>query len=67
MATSRQLERIDAVTTSPIYSHLSETLTGASSIRAYGVVKKFTERSDQLVDENNMAYYPSITSYRLVS
>ena len=64
MATSRQLKRIDAVKRSPIYSHFSETLSGVSSIRAYGMGERFIERSDLLLDENNMAYYPSITANR---
>ena len=64
--TSRQLKRIESIRRSPIYVHFSETITGATSIRAYQKVNDFTEHLEQLVDENNMAYYPSIVSNRSV-
>lgn len=64
IVTSRQLKRIDSIRRSPIYAHFSETLSGTSSIRAYKASDKFIEHSDQLIDENNMAYYPNIVSNR---
>ncbi|CAG2109458.1 unnamed protein product [Medioppia subpectinata] len=51
---SRQLHRIDSTTRSPIYSHFSETISGASSIRAYGVSDQFIQESNRRVDENHM-------------
>ncbi|XP_054162838.1 multidrug resistance-associated protein 1-like [Oppia nitens] len=61
--TSRQLRRIESTTRSPIYIHFSETLTGATSIRAYGSVDKFVDESNKRVDMNNMSTFAAtITS-----
>ncbi|NWU91498.1 MRP3 protein, partial [Upupa epops] len=64
VATSRQLKRMESVSRSPIYSHFSETVSGASVIRAYRRVKSFTDISDLKTDENQRTYYPSIVSNR---
>uniref|UniRef100_A0A8B9FJB7 Canalicular multispecific organic anion transporter 2 n=1 Tax=Amazona collaria TaxID=241587 RepID=A0A8B9FJB7_9PSIT len=64
VATSRQLKRLESVSRSPIYSHFSETVSGASVIRAYGRVKSFIDISDLKVDENQKSYYPGIISNR---
>ncbi|KFZ64379.1 Canalicular multispecific organic anion transporter 2, partial [Antrostomus carolinensis] len=64
VATSRQLKRLESVSRSPIYSHFSETVSGASVIRAYRRVKSFIDVSDLKVDENQKSYYPGIVSNR---
>nr|XP_009677166.1 PREDICTED: canalicular multispecific organic anion transporter 2 isoform X1 [Struthio camelus australis] len=64
VATSRQLKRLESVSRSPIYSHFSETITGASVIRAYRREKSFVDISDLKVDENQKSYYPGIVSNR---
>lgn len=62
--TSRQLKRIESTTRSPIYVNFSETITGASTIRAYGVQADFINKSDTLVDNNLIYYFSSIASNR---
>ncbi|KAG8247924.1 Canalicular multispecific organic anion transporter 1 [Homalodisca vitripennis] len=64
VATSRQLKRIEAVSRSPIYSHFSETISGASSIRAYGVENRFMKTLEEKVDENTACLFPSLVSNR---
>ncbi|PIC15235.1 hypothetical protein B9Z55_022288 [Caenorhabditis nigoni] len=64
ISTSRQLKRLESASRSPIYSHFQESIQGASSIRAFGVVDQFIEQSQQRVDDYLVAYYPSIVANR---
>ncbi|XP_008413223.1 multidrug resistance-associated protein 1 isoform X2 [Poecilia reticulata] len=64
VATSRQLKRLESVSRSPIYTHFNETLLGTSVIRAFGEQERFIHESDQRVDHNQKAYYPSIVANR---
>uniref|UniRef100_A0A8C9ZRY3 Multidrug resistance-associated protein 1 n=1 Tax=Sander lucioperca TaxID=283035 RepID=A0A8C9ZRY3_SANLU len=64
VASSRQLKRLESVSRSPIYTHFNETLLGTSVIRAFGEQERFIRESDQRVDHNQKAYYPSIVANR---
>ncbi|ODM89209.1 Multidrug resistance-associated protein 1 [Orchesella cincta] len=64
VATSRQLKRLESITRSPIYSHFGETLTGATTIRAYSKQMSFILESEDKVDHNQRSYFPSIVANR---
>lgn len=51
-ASSRELKRLDSVSRSPVFAHFSETMDGATTIRAFGATDSFLARSLLLVDAN---------------
>jgi ABC-type multidrug transport system fused ATPase/permease subunit len=53
--TSRQLQRIESTTRSPIYSHFGETINGVTSIRAYNMVSVFKLENENKIDYNLQA------------
>ncbi|PVD27025.1 hypothetical protein C0Q70_12175 [Pomacea canaliculata] len=62
--TSRQLRRLESTTRSPVYTHFTETIQGASSVRAYGAVGRFIKESQNRVDKNLVCYYAFLVSQR---
>lgn len=64
LATSRELKRLDSVGKSPIYSHFQETISGVSTIRAYEQQNRFMFENEGKLDDNQRAYFPSISCNR---
>ena len=54
-ASSRELKRLDNITKSPVLAHLSETLTGLPTIRAYGAGGRFVTGFQSKLDRNSLA------------
>lgn len=64
VSSSRQLKRLESISRSPIYSHFGETISGSSTIRAFGKEAQFVRISEDKVDFNQKCYYPSIVANR---
>jgi len=57
ITSSRELKRLDNVARSPIYSHFTETMNGAITIRAYGDERRFALENQRKLDVQQGAYY----------
>jgi ATP-binding cassette subfamily C (CFTR/MRP) protein 1 len=54
---SRELKRLDAISKSPVYAHLSETLAGLATIRAFRAEPRFAAEFTRRLDRNNVANF----------
>eukprot|EP00842_Homolaphlyctis_polyrhiza_P006113 jgi/Hompol1/6502/HPOL_003284-RA len=57
LLTSRELKRIESVSSSPIYAQFSECLNGVSTIRAYGAEDRIVKQMNRKVDANHRAFF----------
>jgi ABC-type multidrug transport system fused ATPase/permease subunit len=54
---SRDLKRIESIQRSPLYQQFGETLSGVSTIRAYGDERRFVRDNLQMVDDHNRPFF----------
>mmetsp|Transcript_41902 Transcript_41902/g.94664 ORF Transcript_41902/g.94664 Transcript_41902/m.94664 type:complete len:1160 (+) Transcript_41902:159-3638(+) len=62
--TSRELQRLESVTRSPVFSHFGETLEGVSTIRAFRAEPTFVTDSFDKLERNLRSYYANVSSNR---
>ena len=59
MASSRELKRLESMSRAPLLTHVSETLDGLETIRAYGAQPRFSLRAGEKLDRNVRAAFVS--------
>ncbi|EZA62671.1 putative multidrug resistance-associated protein [Ooceraea biroi] len=64
LATSRSVKRLEGVTRSPVFAHLSATLQGLPTIRAFGAGEILTKEFDRHQDLHSSAWFIFIASSR---
>uniref|UniRef100_A0A2K6RZG7 Multidrug resistance-associated protein 1-like n=1 Tax=Saimiri boliviensis boliviensis TaxID=39432 RepID=A0A2K6RZG7_SAIBB len=67
VASSRQIRRLRGASSSPVISHFSETLSGLSTIRAFGHEQRFIQQNKEVVNENLVCFYNNVISDRWLS
>ncbi|XP_017000056.2 probable multidrug resistance-associated protein lethal(2)03659 [Drosophila takahashii] len=64
LQTSRDVKRLEASTRSPVYSHFAASLTGLSTIRAFGAESILEAEFDSYQDMHSSAAYMFISTSR---
>lgn len=57
LRTSRQIRQLDLEAKSPLYTHFTETIAGAPTIRAFGMVSKTIQINHDLLDDSQRPFY----------
>lgn len=62
--TSREVQRLDSVTRSPIFALLSESLRGVETLRAFQITTAFAQRFARILDINGQALLSIVAANR---
>ncbi|KAI8811652.1 P-loop containing nucleoside triphosphate hydrolase protein [Cladochytrium replicatum] len=63
-ANSREIKRLESLTRGPLYAHITESMNGYATIRAYGEQKRFIQKTDDLADINGSPAYLQFVGQR---
>lgn len=66
-ASAREVKRFESIMRSNLFAKFSEGLSGVSSIRAYGLQKRFVDELRVSIDDMNGAYYLTFSNQRWLS
>ncbi|XP_040004306.1 multidrug resistance-associated protein 4-like isoform X2 [Xiphias gladius] len=64
LQTSRAIKRLESTTRSPVFSHLSSSLQGLSTIRAFKVQQRFQQMFDEYQNLHSEAWFLFLTTSR---
>uniref|UniRef100_A0A671UQZ6 ATP binding cassette subfamily C member 4 (PEL blood group) n=1 Tax=Sparus aurata TaxID=8175 RepID=A0A671UQZ6_SPAAU len=64
LQTSRDIKRLESTTRSPVFSHLSSSLQGLSTIRAFKAQQRFQQMFDDYQDLHSEAWFLFLTTSR---
>ncbi|KAM6934339.1 ATP-binding cassette sub-family C member 4-like [Xenentodon cancila] len=64
LQTSRDIKRLESTTRSPVFSHLSSSLQGLSTIRAFRAQQRFQQMFDEYQDLHSEAWFLFLTTSR---
>ncbi|CAD6185430.1 unnamed protein product [Caenorhabditis auriculariae] len=64
VSTSRELKRLEATTRSPLYSHISATMNGLMTVRAFGRQDEMQRLFNQAQDKNTAAFGLTLVTAR---
>ncbi|KAL7641520.1 UNVERIFIED_CONTAM: hypothetical protein RMT77_007391 [Armadillidium vulgare] len=65
LSTSRDLKRLEGITRSPVFTHLSSTFAGLTTVRAFGRQNEFCDQFDKHQDRHSSAWFLYLSSTRL--
>lgn len=64
LATARSLKRLEGVARSPVFAHLSTSLYGLPTIRAFGAQQMFQSQFEAYLDLHSSVWYLFLASTR---